>query len=196
LKFFKEIIKMTLTDFLDRILESEGKENVENIKKTRKYLEEGISEIFVEETSEKDGEKFKKIIERINDRNGEEETELLKLIFEIECESYFVPIKFQNISSYFCNRSGISEYLNKKMEELANGKNESKENEYHLIISFCLLREKIRKEDTKIIKKVIEFYKGVKMDRINRIEDKKKKRIEIGGLIFFLHNFGGLKENK
>jgi len=161
-------------------LKSEGKEKIENIEKTREYIEHLSASQFESEIPEKNGETFKRIIEGIN-KGSEEETELLKLIVEIE---YQIIKKFfyESIFERFLDDSGIKEYVKNKVKELIRRKEKSKENEYYIILSHCLLIKYIREEDEKTIKKTINFFKELKMDKISTIEEKKKRIKEIFAL--------------
>jgi len=165
-------------------LKSEGKEKIENIKKTRKYIEKIRYDKLYEEISEKNGKMFKKIIEGIN-KGNEEETEVLKLIeeitYKISFESY-INGKTHESENKFLRDSEIKKYLKNKMNELVDGKEKSKENEYYIILSNCYIDHRFILSDEKKAKNIIGFFKELKMDKINTIEEKKKRLKEMLGL--------------
>jgi len=158
-------------------LKWEGKEKIANIKKTREYIEDLIVSEAYKEIPKENGEKLKRIIEGVN-KGSEEERELLKLISEIGYKKKTLYIH-ERLFDVLIDNSGIKEYVKSKMEELVEGKEESKEREYDIIISYCLLITWTGKVDEKIIKLLIEFFKELKMDKINTIEEKKKRMKEI-----------------
>lgn len=111
-------------------MKSEGKEKIENINKTRKYIEKLRYDEFYEEISRENEEKIKRVIGGIN--KGNEETEVLKLIeeitYKISFESY-INGKTHECEDNFLYNSGIREYLKNEMNEIVDGKEKSKENE-------------------------------------------------------------------
>jgi len=144
--------------------------------------------------SDENGEMFKKIIEGIN-KGSEEETEILKLNEEIGYKRKFGKLIYGVDLQIFLGHLRISEYLKNEMNELVNGKEESEENEYYLILSYCFLINWIDKNE-KIRKKIKEYFKELKMDKINSIEEKKKRLKEILGLnCFKVPSYKSLKNN-
>jgi len=173
-------------------LKSEGKEKIENINKTRKYIEKLKDKEYYKKTQKENGEMLGIIIEGIKNGN-EEETELLKLIEEIKYKislEHFITYDDDYGENYFLSVSGVYGYLENKMSKILNGKEKSKESEYYIILSYCHMNYSRDYVDEKILKKVNEFFKELKMDEINTIEEKKKRLKEMLGLCCFIKSIG------
>jgi len=177
------------------MLGCEENRKIENIEKTRKYIEKiNINETFDETPKRENKRIFTEITKGIEKGSEKLKTEFLRLILEIVYkDGILLEMGFKGLN-YLVNGIGIEKYLEKKMKDLRMGKEKLKEKEYLIIMCCSLFIDNLKiSEENK--KRIIQYICEMKMEETRTREDKKKRMKEILGIKKIKNNKSCLKDN-